>query len=259
MLTLLPCLTAYIAITCFSQTQDIYSHKFEKKKACIKLLQNAKYKLTRQQNVAFMSESDVEYFHSKIKLKKANDGKCLLQTPAAIALDKAIKFAKKEKIPLTQQSNTACLRSYQDTLKLWNKRVYKNLDYYVEKREITDSLADKIKNAPIPKQVEMILQLENNRKLYFSTYRNMTILRSAAPPGTSDHITGWAFDLKEGNNPASIGVMNKFGFYQIIPDDWNHFVYLGKTLDDELKKLGLKKFKSKQFTYWSTQYFNPKI
>ncbi|MFN5540470.1 MAG: D-alanyl-D-alanine carboxypeptidase family protein [Candidatus Melainabacteria bacterium] len=200
--------------------------------------------------IAFFSEAETIAFHAKLKLEKLVGTNCLLQSSAANALVQAQKVATQKGLKISPRGSDSCIRSYDTTYKLWLSRVEPNLDFYVKGGKLSSKEANLIRQAPIDKQIALILNLEKERKLFFDKYRATSILNSVAAPGSSQHISGLAFDLAEYENPKVRAIMNEFGWFQTVRNDLPHFTYLGNVQEKHLPALGLKKFTSGQFTFW---------
>ena len=213
------------------------------------LNQNPKVKLPAK--VYFSSEAETQSFHQELNL--INFGaNCLLQDEAAQALKKAQIKAKQKLLSISPRGkNEACLRSFDLTQKLWLSRVEPNLKYYVQNGKLSANEASLIQKAKSWNQVDLILKLEKDKKLLFDKYRQTSILNSVAAPGTSQHLSGLAFDLAEFENPQVRKIMNEFGWFQTVQNDLPHFTYLGNSLSEkDLINLGLKKKTQASFTFW---------
>lgn len=197
----------------------------------------------------FPSETETLNYQNKLKLAKFSST-CALQEPAFKALQKAQQIAQSQKLSVSQRGTDSCLRSYKTTQDLWLSRVKPNLDYYVQNGKISTATANQIKNLKTPSQIEAILKLEQEKNLSFDKYRQGSILNSVAAPGSSQHLTGLAFDLAEFNNPQVRKIMNQCGWWQTVKNDLPHFTYLGLQYESDLQKSGLKQFKQAGFTFW---------
>jgi len=199
----------------------------------------------------FNSQLELSQYQKKLDLRThPRYPECVLQRDALENLLLAEKEALNNRIKISPRGKDSCLRSYQKTLELWLSRVEPNLEYYLKNHKISKEEALLIKNAKTKKQVELILSLEKERNLLFDKYRKTSILRSVAAPGTSQHLSGLAFDLKEYNNPKTRKIMNKFGWYQTVIDDIPHFTYLAFNPEFAPEQYELVKVLKNNFEYW---------
>src|SRR5262249_44903759 len=130
-------------------------------------------------------------------------------------------------------------RSYQQTLALWQRNVSRGLDHWLSRGGLTALQTETIRSLPITSQVEAVLQLEESRKLFFSTYFDKSILQSVAAPGASQHLSMLAFDLADFSDSTAEAVMALNGWYRTVLSDLPHFTYLGHP-ESTLSDLGLK-------------------
>jgi LAS superfamily LD-carboxypeptidase LdcB len=210
---------------------------------------NNDYSILLPDNVVFASSGETAAYQSKLKLVKVKGTSCTLQASAALKLSKAQAQAAKQGFALTPRGGDACLRSYEKTESLWLSRVLPNLIYYQKAGKLSAAEANLIKGAKALDQVPMILQLEA-RGLPFDKYRQTSILNSVAAPGSSQHLTGLAFDLAQYADPKARKIMNQFGWYQTVQNDLPHFTYLGNQTEASLLEMGLKKVFKDGFTFW---------
>lgn len=139
-------------------------------------------------------------------------------------------------------------RSYGDTLRLWNSRVFPAMDFWIRRGRLTEADRDSLLRLELEKRVEKILQLEAEG-IYFSPSRTKSIMTSTAPPGVSQHLALIAFDVVEYSNPEVRAILNRNGWYQTIVDDPPHFTYLG-VADIDLPSRGLRAVARGGQTYW---------
>ena len=205
---------------------------------------------------AFASSCDTRKYHEFIDTGvgwgavKNLKTECKLQTPAAQDLDAAINEARAQNLSITARGNDSCQRSYKKTLDLWNSRVYPNLKHYVSTGQLSEAEANKVRLADTWSQVRLILQLEQEKGLLFDKYRQTSILNSVAAPGTSQHLSGLAFDLAQYNNPKARYILQQHGWWQTVEDDLPHFTYLGYRTEQQLREAGLKKIEKQGHIYW---------
>jgi len=70
-----------------------------------------------------------------------------------------------------------------------------------------------------------------------------------APPGTSQHLSMLALDVKEFENAKVREILAAHGWFQTVASDLPHFTYIGAK-ESELPGLGLKKTTSGGRTFW---------
>lgn len=212
----------------------------------------AKGGATPPNKVVFNNESEVSAWQSGVSTSTETIGGSTieLQTPAMNALKKAIAEAEQSGLSITPRGGSdAAKRNYSGTVKNWNSRVNPNLNYYVGQGKVTQAEADRIKSLPIPQQIAEVFKLED-RGMWFSTGRDKSIIYSVAPPGTSQHISMLALDVKEFDNSRVRNILAKNGWYQTVKSDLPHFTYLGVP-ESDLPKLGLKKVTNSGRTFWT--------
>ena len=131
---------------------------------------------------------------------------------------------------------------------LWVSRVDPALKYWVEQGRIANDEAIRLRALSPSDQVSEVLRLEQ-QEIWFSKDLSKSIIYSVAPPGTSQHLSMLAFDVKEHDNPTLRSVLADHGWYQTVTSDLPHFTYLGVP-ESELFGLGLKKLQSGDRTFW---------
>jgi hypothetical protein len=97
-------------------------------------------------------------------------------------------------------------------------------------------------------QVPIVLSLEE-KGIFFAKDLKKTILYSVAPPGTSQHLSMLAFDVKEFNDKAVRDILNDHFWYQTVPSDLPHFTFLGVS-NSRLPLLGLKAVTNTEREFW---------
>ncbi len=210
---------------------------------------NADPEILLPAEIIFANASSTDRYQSRLGLSQ--QGSCKLQTKALSALEAAQKQAKAEGLTLSARGNDSCLRNYEGTVRLWLSRVEPNLNYYQAQGKLSAVEAKRIRGANTREQIELVLDLEAERGLLFDKFRQTSILNSVAAPGSSQHLTGLAFDLAEFASPRARSIMNEHGWYQTIQADLPHFTYLGRAYSEaEFDGLGLKKQKSQGYTFW---------
>lgn len=172
-----------------------------------------------------------------------------LQAEAMRALLDAIDEAIEASLKITPLDGAiAGTRSYEDTVRLWNSRFYRALDHWQRRGRIAKIDADRARSLTAYEQVTRVLQWEEQR-IWFSTGFSRSILTSVAAPGTSQHLSGLAFDVVEYANSRVRTILNKHGWFQTVLSDEPHFTYLGH-LEVELPKLGLISKRKNGYKFW---------
>lgn len=201
----------------------------------------------------FSDEAATQNWQNALSTKSANIGgiEVTLQTPALEALLAARTEAQESRLSLTPRGTDAARRSYDETITLWRSRVEPALDHWVQEGGLTRETAARIRNLPLPEQATEILRLEK-QGFYFSKDFSKSILYSVAAPGTSQHLSLLAFDVKEHENPVIRSLLARHGWFQTILSDLPHFTFLGVD-EAQLPALGLKKVGISDRTFWVPQ------
>ncbi len=196
-----------------------------------------------------MSKVEVEKFQNSLRFENVPSLNIKLQKNPALALSKAVSEVVSKGLTLTVTNpSEAGLRSYDKTVELWNKRVKAGLDHWVRQNRLTRESAEQIIKLPVESQTAEILRLEEQR-LYFGLEYKKSILYSVAPPGSSQHLSGLAVDIKEFDNPSIREILKKNGWFQTVKGDLPHFTYLGLS-EDQLSNMGLEQEKISGQTFW---------
>jgi hypothetical protein len=201
----------------------------------------------------FEDDAMVARWQSSTKIARENFGgiNIELQEAAMKALKEARAEAESAKLSISPRAADAARRSYSDTVKLWQSRVNPGLAHWVKEGKLEKEEAARIRALSPREQVPEILRLEGEQ-LYFNTDFTKSILSSVAAPGTSQHLSMLAFDVKEFENPEVRATLARHGWFQTIPSDLPHFTFLG-TSESELPSLGLKKTTDSGRTFWVPQ------
>lgn len=203
-------------------------------------------------------ESAVLKFQKALRTRSVLVGGIWLtfQEPAADALQRAVNQADEMGLRITPLDGAiAGSRTYGDSLRLWNGRFFRALDYWTRVGRLTADERDAITRADLQRKVEMVLEWEG-RGIFFSTDRTRSILSSTAPPGASQHLSMLAFDVVEYGRPEIREVMNRNGWFQTVVDDPPHFTYLGVP-DIELPARGLLVVQKGTHRYWIPNMSTP--
>lgn len=206
--------------------------------------------VTPPKTVVFKDQAEVTAFQNSLKTSSETIGgfNVELQAAAMDGLRKAIADAKAAGLSINPRDKDSAKRSYDETIDLWNSRVDPALKHWVGKGKMTQAQADKLKSLSPYEQVPEVLKLEQ-QGIYFAKDLSKSIIYSVAPPGTSQHLSMLAMDVKEHEDPKVRDILAKNGWYQTVISDLPHFTYLGVP-DSELSKLGLKKTSDNGRTFW---------
>jgi hypothetical protein len=199
----------------------------------------------------FDSSASVNDFQARTKIsaQRIGNAEIELQAGAMDALNAAIAEAASKKVRITPlDGSIAGLRSYEDTVRLWNSRFNRALNYWQGRGRISKVDADAARASTTFEQVPIVLKWEQNG-MWFSTGFSRSILTSVAAPGTSQHLSGLAFDVVEYRNATVRSVLNKHGWFQTVASDEPHFTYLGRT-ESELPKFGLISTYKNGYKFW---------
>jgi hypothetical protein len=199
----------------------------------------------------FDSPATTTEFQSRMKLsgQRIANADITLQSEAMKALNVALQEASERQLRITPlDGSIAGLRSYEDTVKLWNSRFYRALDHWQRRGRISKEDADAARDLTAYEQVPLVLKWEE-RGIWFSTGFSRSILTSVAAPGTSQHLSGLAFDVVEYRDSRIRAILNKHGWFQTVASDEPHFTYLGND-ENELPARGLKPVVRGGYKYW---------
>lgn len=204
----------------------------------------------------FDDEAAVTRWQSSTKIARENMGgiNIELQEAAMKALKEARAEAENAKLTISPRGSDAARRSYSETVKLWQSRVGPGLTHWVKEGRLDKEDAERIRALSPREQVPEILRLEGDG-LYFNMDFTKSILYSVAAPGTSQHLSMLAFDVKEFENAEVRSILARHGWFQTITSDTPHFTYLGVS-ESELPSLGLKKTTNAGRTFWIPQLTN---
>lgn len=193
--------------------------------------------------IGFSNETEVQQFQTAAKFIAGNVGNrsIELQEPAMAALQRAVIDLRAARLSITPRSTNPARRSYQQTVANWRKNVNAGLANWGGKGRISAAERTRIQNMELNQQIVEILNLEQDRQLYFSTWFDKTIIYSVAPPGMSQHNLMLALDIVEFGNPRVREILARHGWHRTIPSDEPHFTYLGITTDADLTAAGLKR------------------
>ena len=200
--------------------------------------------------IVFKNEREVADFQSKLdKSSEVISGLSMeLQKAAMADLREALTDARASGLSVTPRDIDSARRSYNETVMLWASRVDPALKYWVEEGKLSQHEANRIKTMSPYEQVPEVLKLEE-KGIFFAKDLSKSIIYSVAPPGTSQHLSMLAFDVREHENPRTRGLLAKHKWYQTVVSDLPHFTYLG-VIEAELPELGLKSIAQAGRTFW---------
>lgn len=200
--------------------------------------------------IVFEDEAAVREWQAGVRTTRAEIGgiNVELQSPAMTALMEARTEAQAAHVDITPRGTDAARRSYEETVKLWQSRVGPGLTHWTNEGRLDKAEAARIRQLAPREQIPEILRLEQDG-LFFSTDFKKSILYSVAAPGTSQHLSMLAFDVKENENAQVRSILARHGWFQTIPSDTPHFTFLG-VKEEELPSLGLKRVTNGGRVFW---------
>jgi hypothetical protein len=182
--------------------------------------------------IVFEDSESVNDFQSSLATSASQFGEFLieLQAEATSALVEASAETAKRRRTLSARAADSARRSYEDTLRLWQRNVTRGLDHWVEAGSLTAERAQALRVLDPGTQVEAVLGLEQTENLYFGTFFDRSILYSVAAPGASQHLSMLAFDVSEFADPLVEEVLNDVGWFRTVLHDLPHFTFLGRRI-----------------------------
>jgi hypothetical protein len=171
-----------------------------------------------------------------------------LQAAAVASLEAASREAAARGLTLSPNGAGSARRSYAETVRLWRSRLEPGLEHWVRRGALARAEGERVRALPPREQVEAALALEE-RGLWLSTRFDKSILQSVAAPGTSQHLSLLAVDVKEHADPAVRAILARHGWYQTVYSDLPHFTYVG-VAEGELPSLGLVRRENAGRTFW---------
>jgi hypothetical protein len=205
---------------------------------------------TPPKTVIFKDEAEVSAFQNGLQKAKESIGgfSMELQSAAMQGLKNAIAEAKQSGLNITPRGADSARRTYNETVKLWASRVDPGLKHWVGKGKLSQADASRIKSLSPFQQVPEIFKLEA-QGMFFAKDLSKSIIYSVAPPGTSQHLSMLALDVKENDNAKVRDILAKHGWFQTVVSDLPHFTFLG-VAESELSNLGLKKVSDGGRSFW---------
>jgi len=205
--------------------------------------------------IMFRSRAEVSAFQEMLDTRRMTIGMypVELQSKAMAALEVAVHQAGAKGISITARSPDSSGRSFDDTVNLWRRNVERGLDHWLELGRISASEVEEIRRVDPIDQVAVVLEMEDSRQIYFSTYFDKSILHSVAAPGASQHLSFLAFDIAEYENEEAAAILGGQGWYRTVVSDLPHFTYLGHK-ENDLASQGLRdvvrKENNRTYRFW---------
>jgi len=200
--------------------------------------------------VVFPDAQAVDRWQAGLKTMRTDLGgtRIELQTPAMTALMEARTEAQTSHLSITPRGSDAGRRTYEETVELWASRVNPGLEHWTQEGRLTQAEAARIRNLSPREQIPEVLRLEKGG-IYFSKDFAKSILYSVAAPGTSQHLSMLAFDVKEYDDASVRAILARHGWFQTVSSDTPHFTFLG-VAEGDLPSLGLKKTTNAGRVFW---------
>lgn len=205
--------------------------------------------------IVFSGEDDVQRFQGSLDTSRGLLGshEVELQTSAFDALMASASEAASLGASLTARAADAGRRSYDETVGLWRRNVDRGLDHWQALGMLTPETVGRIRSLTPGEQVSVVLQLEEERQIYFGTYLDRSILQSVAAPGSSQHLSMLAFDVAEYQDRRVEEILAAFGWFRTVVNDLPHFTFLGRR-KAELAGEGLvqvsRAYGSNEYRFW---------
>jgi len=198
----------------------------------------------------FPNESSVDSFQAQLPRSDLADSKypVELQRMAVEAMKASQEEAQRLALRITPASKEAGRRSYAQTVHLWESRVRPGIEHWVAANRIQRDEGDRLLALAPSEQVREVLRLED-RRIYFSKEFDKSILYSVAAPGTSQHLSMLAMDIREHGDARVRAILARHGWFQTVYSDLPHFTYLGVP-EKELPRFGLVTRENAGHTFW---------
>jgi len=198
----------------------------------------------------FSNENEVTAFQQRVPAKEGvlANRQVALQQLAFEQLLAARAEAVKEGLTISPASDDSARRSYAMTVTLWESRVKPAIEHWVEAKRLSEADGQRLLKLEPAQQVNEVLRLEKGG-MYFSTLFDKSILYSVAAPGTSQHLSLLALDVREHAIPEVRRILAQHGWYQTVYSDLPHFTFLGRA-ESELPALGLVQRHNAGRVFW---------
>ncbi len=173
------------------------------------------------------TREELDAFYRSVKFETATLGRVsvTLQKPALDALRQVRTEAAALGLTVTPIGTRASLRDYDDTVEIWQRNLGNGIS---TASGISASQLRRLRSADARESIAAVLEVEGRGTLLGSG-GGTSILHIAAPPGTSQHISGLSIDIAEHESDQVRALMSKHGFIQTIRSDFTHFTYLGQS------------------------------
>ena len=200
--------------------------------------------------IVFKDQAEVEMFQADLDTSSAELGEFTIELQAAAmeALLVAAGQASERGYCIAPRGSDSAKRTYDETVGLWKSRVEPALVHWVKEGRLPAGDTARIAAMSPFEQVAEVLRLEEDG-IYFAKDLSKSILYSVAPPGTSQHLSMLAIDVREFDDKNVRTILAENGWYQTVVSDLPHFTFLG-TDEAKLPALGLKRVLSGDRHFW---------
>lgn len=155
------------------------------------------------------------------------------QKPALDAFMGARQAAAAQGLSIRPNGSNATLRDYETTVEIWQR----NLKAGINVHGAAAARQAELLSPDIRLSIAVVLEIEKSG-LLLGSGGGKSILQVAAPPGTSQHVSGLALDIAEYEDARVREILAEHGFFQTIANDFPHFTFLGLR-SDQLAGIGL--------------------
>ena len=200
--------------------------------------------------VVFTGDVDVLAYQAALSKMSAKIGlsDLELQAPAMESLLGCIADADSQHLTITPRGADSARRSYIETVDLWKSRVHPALAHWTKEGNLSIMEAERILALSPFEQVPEIFKLEAEG-MWFAKDLSKSIIYSVAPPGTSQHLSMLALDIKEHEDEKVRVIMAGGYWYQTVTSDLPHFTYLGAA-ESDLDGFGLNRVTDNGRPFW---------
>ncbi|GEM_PF-1105377 len=173
------------------------------------------------------TRSELEAFYRTVQFENDNfDGVAVSFQKAALDAFRKIRAeAAAQGLTVTPNGTRASLRDYDGTVEIWQRNLSIGIN---SARGISGAEMRQLRSSNVRESIDAVLKVEARGTLLGSG-GGKSILQIAAPPGTSQHISGLSIDIAEHESSQVRAIMAKHGFFQTIANDFTHFTYLGES------------------------------
>jgi hypothetical protein len=198
----------------------------------------------------FDDENEVNAFQQHISSREdvlANQT-VALQRFAMEQLLAARSEAAKKGLTISPAGEDSSRRTYAITVSLWESRLKPATEHWVAAKRLSQNDAQQLLALEPAQQVREVLRLESEG-LFFSKGFDKSILYSVAAPGTSQHLSMLALDVREYANSEVRDILAAHGWFQTVYSDLPHFTFLGRA-ESDLHSLGLVQRRNAGYVFW---------